>query len=230
MMKKAILLVFIILIIYTTIFVYESIRNPVIRVILPERHDLSHDDPVLLDDIIIGRVKSIHAETIKENENTLEKDIAKVRLKGDIFHLLYEEDTFSIGDGKIIVEKGSNRANPITRSTTIKSMLYKSIYQNISVFIDPLRSKSHEFFDNSIERIMIIMEEKKDDHNIQIILENTRSRLQEYSGTAKDELTNKKEEILSYIDQQIDELKDKKAQEAVETLEELKEQLRESLK
>ena len=120
-MKKILMLFFIGLVITVTIFVYESVRNPVIRVILPAGHGLAEGAPLIYDNIAIGKVISIQRDKI--NGAADESETAKIRLKGDIYDLIYEEDTFFVKDNEIHIRKDRERKTPISRGYVVKSTL-----------------------------------------------------------------------------------------------------------
>ncbi len=228
-MKKFLMLIFIGLIIAVTIFVYESFRNPVIRVILPDNHNLEEGAPLIFEDITIGSIAGIDTETIGD-PGDIERDTAKIRLKGDIYYLICEEDTFYVKDGSIYVEKAEDRKTPISKGHIIESTLYKSVYQYIVVGIDDIkntisetvRNESSKIFSDGIDQIKSLISRQTENNKLNEKLNSLNEKLKEFSRNTKEELIARKTEILAYINDQIGELRDLDGDDAVRVLENLK--------
>ena len=90
-MKKILLLVFMAIIAGLSIFVYEAYRSPHVQVALPARHGLTTGSPLLYKTIAIGTITKL-----KQDEKS--NQVALVKVKGDMFSLLHENDSFVVRD------------------------------------------------------------------------------------------------------------------------------------
>lgn len=222
-MKKLLLLIFILFIIITTIYVYEFLRNPTIKILLPDHHSIKTGGPLLFNDIQIGTIISIEKQTHKLNDRIMEAEVAKIRLKGDIYRLIYKEDTFYIDEGNIIVKTAQDRKTPLTRKHLIKGYFYKGVFARIlSPFIGSFRQDLSLALNDHIRQLNQYLGGRPENQKAVQIINNVRDRIHNFTPGAKDEISRNKDELLHYLDEQIKDLKEHGAQEAARILTELK--------